>query len=110
MFLGLLFVPKSSFACVSLKDCCKKEISIAKAKEKDCCNKNMDNKDCKGKCGHSNCTSTSSVSFSVFFYNEIEFSNNNFELSTSKTKFYHAENILSDGFSSIWIIPKIGKI
>ncbi len=109
MFLGIFFIPNNTFACGSEKQSCEKEVSTTKTKEKSCCdsNNNSDDKGCNGSCGHSNCTTVSSVGFSLFIYNEIEFTNNNFDFSTSKSKFYHSENLLSDGFPSIWLIPKI---
>lgn len=109
MFLGVFFIPNNTFACGSEKQSCEKEVSTTKTKEKSCCdsNNNSDDKGCNGSCGHSNCTTVSSVGFSLFIYNEIEFTNNNFDFSTSKSKFYHSENLLSDGFPSIWLIPKI---
>lgn len=107
LFLGIFFIPNSTFACGSEKQSCEKEVSITKTKEKSCCDNNMDDKGCNGSCGHSNCTTVSSVGFSLFVYNEIEFTNNNFDLSKSKTKFYHTVNLPSDGYSSIWLIPKI---
>jgi hypothetical protein len=107
LFLGIFFIPNSSFACGNEKDSCEKGVITTKAKEKNCCDNNNSDEGCKGKCGHSNCTTTSSVGFSLFIYDEIEFTNNNFDFSTSKSKFYHSENLLSDGFASIWLIPKI---
>ncbi len=107
LFLGIFFIPNNTFACGSEKKSCEKELSTTKTKEKSCCDNNNDNKGCNGSCGHSNCTTVSSVGFSLFIYNEIEFTNNNFDFSTSKSKFYHSENLLSDGFPSIWLIPKI---
>ena len=107
LFLGIFFIPNNTFACSSEKQSCEKEASTTKTNEKSCCDNSMDDEGCNGSCGHSNCTTTSSVSFSAFFFNEIEFTNNNFDFSTSKTKFYHTVNLLSDGFASIWLIPKI---
>jgi len=107
LFLGIFFIPNGTFACGNEKDSCEKEVITTKEKEKSCCDNNNDDKECNGSCGHSNCTTVSSVGFSLFIYNEIEFTNNNFDFSTSKSKFYHSENLLSDGFPSIWLIPKI---
>ncbi|WP_264558343.1 hypothetical protein [Flavobacterium sp. N2270] len=108
LLLGIFFIPNSSFACGSdNQQSCEKEVSTSNTKEKSCCDNSMDDEGCNGSCGHSNCTTVSSVGFSLFIYNEIEFTNNNFDFSTSKSKFYHSENLLSDGFPSIWLIPKI---
>jgi hypothetical protein len=105
-----LLMPSNTFACGSKteKSCCKKEIS-SKAEKKDCCkNKQSNEQDnsCGGKCGHSNCT-TSTVNFSIISFYEIEFKNNNFDFSTEKPKFYHSETFISSGFTSVWLPPKI---
>lgn len=111
--LGFLLMPALSLACEtgSGKSCCNKEMSSSKADKMDCCKKVNDSKNknhdgaCNGKCGHSNCT-TSSVQFSLAFF-EIKFKNNNFSFSEKKQNFIHSETNLSSGFSSIWLIPKI---
>ncbi len=59
------------------------------------------------KCGHSNCTSSSSVNFSIISFYEINFKNNSFDFSSEKSKFYHSKTFISSGFHSIWLIPKI---
>ncbi len=109
--LGYFLLPTMSYACgtKSEKSCCKKEIS-SKTEKKDCC-KNKQSKDqdnsCGGKCGHSNCTASTSVNFSIISFYEIEFNNNNFDFSTEKQKFYHSETFISSGFTSVWLPPKI---
>jgi hypothetical protein len=107
LFLGIFFIPTNSFACGSEKHSCEKEITTTIAKETSCCDNNNGYEGCNGKCDHSNCTTISSFGFSLFIYNEIEFTNNNFDFYTNKSKFYHSENLLLDGFTSIWLIPKI---
>ncbi|SNB43716.1 conserved exported hypothetical protein [Flavobacterium psychrophilum] len=123
---GFLLMPNNIFACGSKSDknSCNKEISGSKPKEKSChkdsttkkdskkscCDSNnSEEKDnnCGGKCGHSNCTSSSSVNFSIISFYEIEFKNNNFDFSSEKSKFYHSETFISSGFYSLWLIPKI---
>lgn len=109
--IGFFLLPTSTYACGTKteKSCCKKETSIKKEK-KDCCNNkhSKDNdKSCGGKCGHSNCT-TSTANFSIISYHEIEFKNNSFDFSFEKPKFYHSKTFISSGFYSIWLIPKIG--
>ena len=104
-------MPTFNYACgiKSEKSCCKKEMS-SKIEDKDCCkNKKSDhqNKNCGGKCGHSNCT-TISLSYSLLPLNEIDFKNNNIDFSTDEQNFFQSETFLSSGFTSIWIIPKIG--
>lgn len=108
--LGFFFLPTSTYACgtKSEKSCCKKEIAN-KTEKKDCCN-NKDSKDkdnsCKGKCGHSNCT-TSTVNCSIISFFEIDYENNNFDFSNEKPKFYHFKTFISSGFTSVWHPPKI---
>ena len=108
--LGFFLSPTLSYACGNKteKSCCKKETS-SKAEKKDCCNGKHSkdkNNSCGGKCGHSNCT-TSTVTFSLISFNEIEFTNNNFDFSSEKSKFYHSETFISSGYTSVWLPPKI---
>jgi hypothetical protein len=110
--IGFFLMPSLSMACnmKSQKSCCNKEMS-SKDNAKDCCKKQQDSKDkhdgsCNGKCGHNNCT-TSSVQFNLSFF-EIKFKNNNFYFSEKEQNYIHSQVNLSSGFSSIWLIPKIG--
>lgn len=108
--LGFFLLPTLTYACGnhSEKGCCKKEIAT-KPEKKDCCKSNQSkdkNKDCGGKCGHSNCTN-SSVNFSLISFFKIEFKNNNFECSLEKPEFYHSKTFISSGFTSVWLPPKI---
>jgi hypothetical protein len=111
--IGFFLTPALTYTCEmkSEKACCNKEIS-SKDEKKDCCKKDNDSKNkshdggCNGKCGHSNCT-TSSSQFSVAFF-EIKFKNINFDFSEKEQNFIHSETNLSSGFYSIWLIPKIG--
>lgn len=110
--LGFFLSPTLGYACGTKteKACCKKEIN-SKAEKKDCCNGSNSkdkNKSCGGKCGHSNCTSSTSVNFSIISSYEINFKNNSLDFSIEKSKFYHSKTFLSSGFYSIWLIPKIG--
>jgi hypothetical protein len=108
--LGFFLSPSLGYACgiKTEKSCCKREIA-KKTEKKDCCknkqSKEQDNS-CGGKCGHSNCT-TSTVNFSVISFFEIEFNNNNYNFSTEKPKFHHSETYISSGFTSVWLPPKI---
>lgn len=110
--LGFFMLPTLSYACGTKteKSCCKKE-TTSKTEKKDCCNgkqsKDKDNS-CEGKCGHSNCTSSSTVNFSIISTYEINFKNNSFDFSEEKSKFYHSKTFITSGFYSIWLIPKIG--
>lgn len=109
--LGFFLSPTLSYACGTKteKSCSKKE-TTSKTEKKDCCNgkhsKDKDNS-CGGKCGHSNCTSSTSVNFSIISFYEIEFKNNSFDFSSEKSKFYNLKTFISSGFYSIWLIPKI---
>lgn len=110
--LGLFLTPSLSYACEmkSEKSCCNKELS-SKGDKKNCCKKDNDSKNkthdggCNGKCGHSNCT-TSTVQFSLAFF-EIKFKNDNFAFSEKKQNYILSESNISAGFYSIWLIPKI---
>ena len=69
LLLGIFFIPNSSFACGSdNQQSCEKEVSTSNTKEKSCCDDSMDDEGCNGSCGHSNCTTTSSFSFSAFLF------------------------------------------
>lgn len=110
LMLGSFLLPTFSYACGTKTEtcCCKKEMS-SKTEKKDCCkNKPSKGKDhrCDGKCGHSNCT-TSTTNFSILPFYEIEFKNNGFDFCFEKPKFYHSETFLSSGFTSVWLPPKI---
>ena len=110
--LGIFLIPSNlnAFRIKSNKPCCKAE-AISKAKKQDCCNgnhsKNKDNS-CGGKCGHSFCTGSKSINYSLLTYFDFEFKINNFDYSVLKPKFYHSITNTSSGFCSIWLIPKIG--
>lgn len=110
LILGFFLLPTLTYACgtKSEKGCCNKEIA-AKSAKKDCCKNNQSkdrSKDCGGKCGHSNCT-TSSVNFSLISIFKMEFQNNNFDNTIEKPQFYHSKTFISSGFTSVWLPPKI---
>lgn len=109
---GFFLSPVLSYACGTKteKSCCKEE-TTTKTEKKDCCkNKQSKEKDnsCGGKCGHSNCTSSTTVNFSIISSYEINFKNNSFDFSIEKSKFHYSKTFISSGFYSIWLIPKIG--
>jgi hypothetical protein len=109
--LGFFLSPTLSYACGTKteKSCCKKE-TTSKTEKKDCCNsRNSKDKDnsCGGKCGHSNCTSSTSINFSLISTFEIDFNSINLDFSSEKQKFYNTKTFISSGFSSVWLIPKI---
>ena len=92
---------------------CKKEISSTKKEQKSCCDsdnsKEKDHKGCKGICGHSKCGCSSTCpTSSVSFMSEIEFQSLNYSVYLiEKTQFSYTSPSISDGFYSIWLIPKI---
>ena len=115
VLLGLFLMPRDAIACGngSEKSCCKKETSSIRKEKKSCCDskksKEKDHNGCKGKCGHSEggCSSTCPGS-SISFLSEINLKNNMFSYSSfEKVKFLYATPSVSDGFYSIWLIPKI---
>lgn len=111
VILGFFFTSNESNACgmkSTEMSCCKTE-STSNKETKDCCKNKKEkenNKPCGGKCGHSNCT-TSSPSFTFIVTNEVKFTLNAIEFSSEKQKFYHNETTTSNGFFSLWLIPKI---
>lgn len=112
ILLGFFLIPSNVKACgiKSDKSCYKTE-TFSKSEKNDCCkskhSKNKDNS-CGGKCGHSNCTSSTSINFSLLSDYDFAFKNNSFDFSTLKLQFYQSETFISSGFYSIWLIPKIG--
>lgn len=113
--LGLFLMPSSTLACGkgSKKKSCKKEISSTKTEKKSCCgndnSKDKDDKGCKGNCGHSQCNCSSTCPITPLnFFSEIVFENNRCNYPTiKKVKFSYESPSISDGFYSIWLIPKI---
>ncbi len=113
VLLAIFLIPSGAFACGkshSEMKCCSKEIT-SKTVMKDCCKKTAHSKNkkqegCNGKCGQTLCSTSSvnsAITASVLF--EIEYDNFNF--SSKKQKFPQSETVTSDGYSSIWLIPKI---
>jgi exopolysaccharide biosynthesis protein len=114
--IGFFLIPALTYSCEmsSKKSCCNKEMTSSDNKKMDCCknSNHSKNKDkdhdggCNGKCGHSNCT-TSTVKSSLAFF-EIKFKNNNYDFSEKEQNYFNSETNISSGFHSIWLIPKIG--
>lgn len=114
VMIGFFLIPVLSSACgmKSKESCCNKEMSSSSNKM-DCCKNSNHSKSkdkehdggCDGKCGHSNCI-TSSIQFSFAFF-EIHFNNNNFAFSEKKQNYFNSETNISAGFYSLWLIPKI---
>lgn len=106
----------SSYACQRSSEkmnCEKKTTSKEETSDscqKECCSKEHSSKKdqhgCSGKCDHSSCT-TSGLQYSLMAINEFEFSNNLFNFSLEKVTPYYKDINISDGFTSIWLPPKI---
>ncbi|WP_353076510.1 hypothetical protein [Flavobacterium sp.] len=115
VLLSIFFMPDTAMACGSdnLKHTCKKEVSSTETEKKCCCgndsSKSKEDKGCKGDCGHSKCGCSSTCSSSsVSFLPEIIFKINFIRYSSiEKVKFSYTTPSISDGFHSIWLIPKI---
>lgn len=108
--LGIFLLPAMAYACGTKveKECCKKE-NAAKTAQTACCknkNSSSNNDQCNGKCGHSNCTSSSSH-LSIILISEIEFTGQNAVFSAEKPRFYDSDTYISSGFTSVWLRPKI---
>ena len=106
----------TGYACgkSSEKNSCEKKIISTKADpdscQKDCCKKDSSSKKdqhgCNGKCDHSGCT-VSGLQFSMILENEFDFNTNTFNFSLEKPTVYYTQTPVSDGFTSIWLPPKI---
>ncbi|UQD55160.1 hypothetical protein [Flavobacterium sp. K5-23] len=114
VLLGLFLMPSEAFACgkISEKKSCTKEMA-SKTEKKDCCSNETHSKDknqkgCNGKCGHSLCGSISIVNIGIFHSLDSVSQNGLFNFSLEKHRFNHPVSFTSEGYSSIWLIPKIG--
>ncbi|MEZ7497491.1 hypothetical protein QO200_01905 [Flavobacterium sp. Arc3] len=112
VLIGALLMPSATFACGnnSEKSCTKQ--MTAKTGMKDCCgkgssSKSKDNHGCTGKCGNALC-SASSINLVIVTATPLENQDNVFNFATKKQKFYPSVSFTSEGYSSIWLIPKIG--
>ena len=115
VLLSIFFMPNVAMACGGdSKHICKKEVSSTKTEKKSCCDnddsKSKDDKGCNGDCGHSKCGCSSTCPpSSISFLPEIIFKINFIRYSSiEKVKFSYTTPSISDGFHSIWLIPKIG--
>ncbi|KDN56874.1 hypothetical protein FEM21_03770 [Flavobacterium seoulense] len=84
----------------------------SKTKKMDCCSKKSKSKEskdkgCSGKCGQSMC-SVSSVNIGIAATIHYGIPNAIFSFSEKKQNFSHSISLTSDGYSSLWLIPKIG--
>ncbi|TDO77592.1 hypothetical protein EV143_104359 [Flavobacterium chryseum] len=106
----------SGYACGRASEKISSEKKLSSQKEishtcqNNCCEKSHDSKKdqhgCSGKCDHSSCTTTA-LQFSLIALNEFEFNNDLFNFSPEKSISYHKTASISDGFTSIWLPPKI---
>ncbi|MES2240413.1 MAG: hypothetical protein V4497_09165 [Bacteroidota bacterium] len=113
VLLGFFLMPGATYACGSGSGnhSCKMEMS-SKTKGMDCCNKKSNskhtkNKGCTGKCGESMC-SVSSVNIGIASSIQYEILNVVFNFSDKKQNFSNSVSFPSDGYTSLWLIPKIG--
>ncbi|MNL09581.1 hypothetical protein D3C87_1303480 [compost metagenome] len=114
--LGFFLTSGASYACGKSpeKNSCEKKVTSTKTNsdscQKDCCKKDSSSKKdqhgCNGRCDHSGCT-TSGLQLSLISENAFNFNNNAFNFSFEKPIVYYTEIPVSDGFTSIWLPPKI---
>ena len=112
LFLGFFLMSGNTYACAkhAKMDDHKTETTSATSKKSCCSEKSGNKKGCEGNCGHSSCKCTSVCSsFSSatvsYLFSEMNVVDYSF---TSLVKMNHTTPSISDGFSSIWLIPKIG--
>ncbi|MCG9791471.1 hypothetical protein [Flavobacterium algicola] len=112
LLIGAFMMPTSVFACGnnSKQKSCTKEMSSHKGM-KNCCKKKTGSNDkehsgCSGKCGNALC-SVSTLNLGIVSAFTIETNSDVFNFSTKRQKFYHSVSFTSEGYSSIWLIPKI---
>lgn len=81
------------------KNCCRNEVDP-----------DNDHKSCSSNCEQSCCSCSATSSSSAFnLVSEAIFENSNFNFLVEKeTQFSYVSRAISDGFLSIWLIPKIG--
>jgi len=106
--MGFLLMPSVTFACGSGKYSCKKEISDKK--RKDCCSKaghSKSSEGCGSKCGHKSCGCTSACISGIALVQSLEFIGFTNSPYFFKPNFHYPKNIISSGFYSLWLIPKI---
>ena len=114
VLLGIFMMPSNAIACGTTKNVssCGMEMT-SKTKKKDCCDttshsKSKKEKGCTGKCGMGMCTSNSSVNTAIYSNYNFEVQETVFNFNTEKQTVEYITFSLSDGFTTIWLIPKIG--
>ena len=116
LIFSIFLLPENTVACGSTADnTAGKEIShLMKEQFKSCCNheNNSENHDngCSSKCEQTCCSCAVTSSSSAFnLVSEAVFKANYTHFFTSKeTNFSYISKAVSNGFLSIWLIPKIG--
>ncbi len=114
VLLSIFLMPSSAMACGktnAAKKSCSMEIN-SKSK-KDCCSskstsKSEKQKSCSGKCGDSICT-TFSITLSCILtsVSSFEIEENILNFRSDRQKIYSSVSKTLDGYSSLWLIPKI---
>lgn len=114
LLLGFFLTPGSVMACdmENSKSTCEKKNTTNNTDKECCCgNDNSENesKGCEGNCMDSKCGCASScVSVSLSFLADSNFTFQEVFFSTfKKVSFSYTTPSISDGFYSIWLIPKI---
>ena len=114
VLLGIFMMPSAAIACGTSKtvSSCGMEMS-SETKKKDCCSKESHSKSkkekgCTGKCGMSICSANSSVNTAIYSHYTVEIQEAVFNFNTEKQTIEYGTFSLSDGYTSIWLIPKIG--
>ncbi|WP_163393560.1 hypothetical protein [Flavobacterium limi] len=110
--LGFLLMPNNAMSCnKSLKTDSHKEMSSMKVKEHSCCkssySKNKKHNCDGGKCTHTKCGCSSSCSVFLSF-TEVNTSDFTIEIAFTIQKFPNFQTLVSTGYGSLWLIPKIG--
>jgi hypothetical protein len=111
IFTGFFLVPKLSYSCVSkpvVKTSCSQQGKNC-AKDKTCCGDHHSKKDsndnCGGNCPHNSCHCPASNLTIVLPHKQgIDYG----DYGAEKQTYYSPGFVLSQGFHSIWLPPKIG--
>lgn len=112
LVLGFLLMSNNAMACKrkSEKTASHKKISSKTDKDQCCENEDESKKNkkghCGGKCRHSKCM-CSSLATSVLCNSWLQLKSDTFNFSVEKQKFYNFETLISSGFTSLWLKPKI---
>lgn len=113
LILGFFLMPSvDALACGGNKECCKKEIKIAKTDKKGCCNasqkhhqKDSKKHDCGGKCGDSACHCPVSIHFALSNFINITLPKST--IITSLTDWHFINGNRQSVYLSLWLPPKI---